>query len=510
MKLRQIITFLTCFFSALAVQAMTVEVRGNVVFATGPVQDDLAQFEAAFDKPGVDTVAFVNSPGGDLWTGLRVGRLIASRGFNTVAAGSCVSACSIMFMGGKLRSFSDAFRPAQTFIGIHGAHDRLTKAVNPILQPQIFAFYKLNMSDRFNATVMNQALYDMDDAGSLLRVFDGAREPKRVAFHCRSMQTLRKDCTEFKDLDALALGLVTTSAYTPLDLPASFKQLPMVLGQELKQAFPNLAEQLKLMGEQNCKSDPCRKLVSDYSTLKDNKAIAVSVGATTDGAGVGTTGNRDTAINAFVGAIYACNHVRGLPARLCEARITNGYDVSDLYVSAQAAHADALARLTAPPDKFYANEEYGGAMTSATGLRTQKVHDITPQKIDGIKVYGTQELAVALKSAQPPLVIDVWAAVNEAIPSAVTLLMGGLAFDDAQGDAVYEGRFAGLLKALSPDPAKPIVFYCQSRDCWLSVNAALRAKKLGYSQVGWYRGGMESWKAANLPVGQVIVRAVVR
>ena len=506
MKLKRILALLAGFFCALAGQAMTVQVQGNVVFATGPVQDDLAQFEAAFDKPGVDTVAFVNSPGGDLWTGLRVGRLIASRGLNTVAAGSCVSACSIMFMGGKQRSFSDAFRPAQTFIGIHGAHDRLTKSVNPILQPQIFAFYKLNMAERFNAAVMNQALYEMEDSGSLLRVFDGARAPKRVPFHCKSGQTLRKDCNEFKELDAVSLGIVTTHAYTALELPASFKQLPMVLGQELKTAFPDMADQLKQMSDQFCKSDPCRSLLGAYATLKDNKAIAVAM----DGPGLGTTGNRDTAINAFVGAIYACNHVRGLPARLCEARVTNGYDVSDLYVSAQAAHADALARLTVPSEKFYANEEFGGGMTSATGLRTQKVHDITPQKIEGIKVYGTQELAMALKSAQPPVVVDVWAAVNEAIPTAVTLLMGGLAFDDAQGDAVYEARFAGLLKALSPDLSKPIVFYCLSRDCWLSVNAALRARKLGYSQVGWYRGGMESWKAANLPVGQVVVRAVVR
>jgi PQQ-dependent catabolism-associated CXXCW motif protein len=504
--MNRILVFLICAVCAMAGQAMTVEVKGNVVFATGPVGDDLAQFEAAFEKPGVDTVALVNSPGGDLWTGLRVGGLIASRGLNTVAAGSCVSACSIMFMAGKQRSFSDVFRPAQTFIGIHGAHDRMTKAVNPVLQPQIFAFYKLNMSERFNAAVMNQALYDMEDAGSLLRVFDAVRLPKRVPFHCKSAQTLRKDCTEFKDQDALSLGIVTVNAFTALDLPPSFKQLPMVLGQELKAAFPDMADQLKQMSDQFCKSDPCRKLLADYPTLKDNKAIAVAVAE----GGLGTTGNRDTTINAFVGAIYACNHVRGQPARLCEARVTNGYDVSDLYASAHAAHVEALAKLSPPPDKFYGNEEYGGAMTSATGLRTQRVHDITPQKIDGIKVYGTQELAVALKSPQPPLVIDVWAAVNDAIPSAVTLLMGGLAFEDANGDAVYEGRFAGLLKALSPDPAKPVVFYCQSRDCWLSVNAALRAKKLGYSQVGWYRGGMESWKAASLPVGQVIVRAVVR
>ena len=40
--------------------------------------------------------------------------------------------------------------------------------------------------------------------------------------------------------------------------------------------------------------------------------------------------------------------------------------------------------------------------------------------------------------------------------------------------------------------------------------AALRARKLGYGQVGWYRGGMESWKAANLPMAMVVVRAVAR
>ncbi len=91
--------------------AMTVEVHGNQVFATGPVEDDLRKFEEAFAKPGVDTVVFVNSPGGDLWTGLRVGRMIASKGYRTVIAGSCMSACSIMFMGGKVRQFSDALPP---------------------------------------------------------------------------------------------------------------------------------------------------------------------------------------------------------------------------------------------------------------------------------------------------------------------------------------------------------------------------------------------------------------
>ena len=86
-------------------------------------------------------------------------------------------------------------RPNATFVGIHGAHDAITKSVDPIRQPQIFAFYKHNMGERFNAEVMNKALYDMEDAGALLRVFDAARSPKRVPYHCKSNQTLRSAWT---------------------------------------------------------------------------------------------------------------------------------------------------------------------------------------------------------------------------------------------------------------------------------------------------------------------------
>lgn len=44
----------------------------------------------------------------------------------------------------------------------------------------------------------------------------------------------------------------------------------------------------------------------------------------------------------------------------------------------------------------------------------------------------------------------------------------------------------------------PVVFYCLA-DCWMSWNAAKRAASWGYSQVYWYREGIEGWEAANLP-----------
>ena len=409
-------------------------------------------------------------------------------------------------MGGKERSFSDAFRPALTYIGIHGAHNKDTGRVNAQLNPQIYALFKSSMAERFNAEVMNKAFYDMQDAGALLKVFDAARTPVRVAHHCKSTQIARKDCTEFKELNALSLGVVTTNTLTTLDLPSGYKEIPKVLGQELLIPFADPAGFLKNLAEEKCTSMACRDLVNKHVMSKEHKALAIPVGVALI---PGSSNNNDTAITAFVRALYACNHVKDQPTRLCETLTVNGFDVRSFYTAGMASHALALTKLNPPSDKYYGSEEYGGGMTRTDVMRVQTVHDITPQKFDGIKTYGTQELAIALKSAQAPVLIDVWAGVNDAIPSAVTLLAGGLAYDDATADLAYEKRFSGLLKLLSPDLQKPIVFYCQSRNCWLSANAAMRAKKLGYAQVGWYRGGMESWKAANLPLANVILRAVV-
>lgn len=45
----------------------------------------------------------------------------------------------------------------------------------------------------------------------------------------------------------------------------------------------------------------------------------------------------------------------------------------------------------------------------------------------------------------------------------------------------------------------PLVFYCASSHYWMSYNAALRAIRLGYANVLWYRGGLEAWQAAGQP-----------
>ena len=489
----------------MSAHAMTVEVQGNQVFATGPVDDDLRKFEEAFAKPGVDTVVFVNSPGGDLWTGLRVGRLIADRGLKTVIAGYCNSACSIMFMGGKERQFADAFRPNLTYIGIHGAHNKETKGINPIVQPQIFAFYKQYMGEKFNASVMNQALYDMDDAGALLVVFDPIRNSKNLPYHCKSSQTPRDKCSKFDGADAMNLGIITRSELLKVNLPTTFAPSLKVLGKDLTVKFSDLDAQLEAFAQERCPDILCKTAFpSRAKNQANNKAIAVP----SEGKGFGASWNTDTPVNAFVRAVFNCNHRKNYAAMLCETQSVNEYDVRQFYVDDDQQHADALAKLNPAKAAFYANEEFGGNFTSFQALKTEKFSDITPQKLPDIKTVGTQEISKALHAKAGWQLIDV-AGGLETLPTGKLLAFGGLAFEDKAKEDAYKERFNNLLLLLAPNKATPVVFYCASRDCWLSVNAAVRAKQLGYANVMWYRGGIESWKAAELPVAPNIVRAVV-
>lgn len=503
--MKRLLFCLMCYLPLASLQAMTIEVVDNKIFASGPVGgNDFNQFKDAFENPKIDTVVFVNSPGGDLWTGLIVGRMIADKGYRTVAVGSCISACSIMFMGGRDRRFGDSFRAIFNVIGIHGAHDKDTKRVNAAAQPQIYGFYKQMIGDKFNAAIMNQALYEMEDAGSLLRIFETTRAPSAITYHCASFQTLRRLCSEHKSEDGVTLGVLTSHELAKIELPNAFKTPPMVIGKLLDRAFDSIDAHLKELAERQCVTTTCKETVPKWSTLKENRAIASRI----TGSGLGFQSDSASAIISMVRAVYQCNHFRGAPVGLCKAESVNSFDVRDLYVQSEREHVEALAKLKPPTDKFYGNEEFGGGFTNADSLRTQRINGMTPQTLEGIVTLGTQALAEALLSDKPPVIVDVWGAVNDILPTAKALINGGMAFENATGEDFYNKRFVSLLALLAPDKDRPIVFYCASRECWQSVNAALRAKAAGYKNVQWYRGGHSSWKAAGLPTALIAVTAV--
>ena len=73
-------------------------------------------------------------------------------------------------------------------------------------------------------------------------------------------------------------------------------------------------------------------------------------------------------------------------------------------------------------------------------------------------------------------------------------------WDAAKTGGKSEKDFEALL---GPDKNKLIVFYCGFVKCSRSHNGALWAKKLGYTNVVRFPGGIYAWKGAKYPVEEV-------
>ncbi len=219
--MRRWLPALALLCTAHGAQAMTLERRGALLFAGGEVGNDLVRFEQALAGGAVTTVVFNHSPGGDLWTAIRIGRLIADRGLRTVVAGRCLSACAIMFVGGRERRFAAGLAPGEAWLGLHGAHNRDTRQVDPQLQPQIYAFLRQQLGERFDAALMNRALYQMDDAQAMLVVPVPPGGRARPVLHCPGAARTPERCQALPETDALRLGLLTEAApFTIEPLPA--------------------------------------------------------------------------------------------------------------------------------------------------------------------------------------------------------------------------------------------------------------------------------------------------
>ena len=129
---------------------------------------------------------------------------------------------------------------------------------------------------------------------------------------------------------------------------------------------------------------------------------------------------------------------------------------------------------------------HGGAM-----------HGPTPASIPSGQVITTPGLVALMQGRQVPYIVFDVLGQPEALPGAVPAawLSQAGSFDDA----VQQQAVEALKQATQGRKEVALVFYCLSRECWMSYNAALRAIQAGYTNVLWYRGGIEAWKAAGLP-----------
>jgi len=149
-------------------------------------------------------------------------------------------------------------------------------------------------------------------------------------------------------------------------------------------------------------------------------------------------------------------------------------------------------------DELMAWERQDMGVPPQQDLHGAPFHGPTPNKIAGGQVITTKGLLPLLQQAgMQVLVFDVLGS-SQALPRALPLAWA--AQPGSFNDATQQQLAQALKQAAQGRTDLPMVFYCGGPQCWMSYNAALRAIRLGYRNVLWYRGGVEAWQRAGQPL----------
>ncbi|MFN4090335.1 MAG: rhodanese-like domain-containing protein [Alphaproteobacteria bacterium] len=159
----------------------------------------------------------------------------------------------------------------------------------------------------------------------------------------------------------------------------------------------------------------------------------------------------------------------------------------------------AAGRMDGPDlDALERSERQDFGVPPPRGLHAGAMHGPTPTEIPGGRLVTTKELVGLFQNpGNRPAVFDVLGG-PQVLPNAMPAVAAAQAgsFDDP----VQKQLDAYLQQVTGGNRDVPLVFYCLNPQCWMSYNAALRAIRLRYSNVLWYRGGIEAWQQAGLPV----------
>lgn len=142
-----------------------------------------------------------------------------------------------------------------------------------------------------------------------------------------------------------------------------------------------------------------------------------------------------------------------------------------------------------------------------TARETEAVKLSRDTQAGGYELLTAAELKKMIDEGKPMVLVDTMpydtSYRKEHIPGAKQFLFPVprmSSWDVKETDGRTEADFIALLGA---DKDKPIVFYCGFVKCTRSDNGASWARKLGYTHVYRFPGGLFSWKGAGLPLEAV-------
>ena len=244
-----------------------------------------------------------------------------------------------------------------------------------------------------------------------------------------------------------------------------------------------------------------RESFSTYRSRPLQKAFAGSP----DGLS-GTAWLSEEANRAVRSAMSTCQRVAVQPCRVFDI---SGLPYQQAYLKFSKESREAIATMKVPRDIPYHLEamDWGVSSAPSTDVRYQGP---TPLSLHGAKSISTAQLADQVKSGTVT-VIDSRGFAEEDLPTIpnARLIDWAGTLDGPKREPVLQQNFAKVMQLLQPERDKPVVVFCWSAQCWVAAHAVRRLQAIGYKTILWYRGGIEAWKAANLPVVTAVPYATV-
>jgi rhodanese-related sulfurtransferase len=150
-----------------------------------------------------------------------------------------------------------------------------------------------------------------------------------------------------------------------------------------------------------------------------------------------------------------------------------------------------------PSGSFDETQDFG--MPAGLVLYPAPYRGPTPTSNKLALVVKTADLAAVLKKSDGILLIDT-SKGDKTIPGAIQVADVGR--DGSLADGLQDQVVEFLNSQTKGDKKQPIVFFGTGLNDRSSYNAALRAGQGGFKAF-WYRGGIEAWLAAGLPLNPV-------
>ncbi|KCZ94115.1 hypothetical protein HJO_02030 [Hyphomonas johnsonii MHS-2] len=149
-------------------------------------------------------------------------------------------------------------------------------------------------------------------------------------------------------------------------------------------------------------------------------------------------------------------------------------------------------------DQLGQMERQDFGVQAMNALHSGPMHGPTPSSIPGGQVITTKGMISLVQDRQVPFFLFDVLGGPETLPNAMPAVW--MSQPGSFRDQTQQQVSQILQQGTQGRKDTPLVFYCLSSQCWMSYNAALRAINAGYSNVLWYRGGIEAWKSAGQPI----------